>query len=119
MATRKDVRTATTLIRALEAEKDENVRAAFLLALGKLKTADGVQRLLRAAEAERGLFKKKSVAFRVVAIQGLGEARTLEAMDALRVLQQDKEKDVRDAATYALGRIARTSGGSLGAAIAP
>ena len=119
MATRKDVRTAATLIRALEVEKDENVRAAFLLSLGKLKTPDGVQRLLRAAEAERGLFKKKSVAFRVAAIQGLGEARTSEAMDALRALQQDKEKDVRDAATYALGRIARTSGGSPGAAIAP
>lgn len=116
IATRKDLRTAATLIRALEAEKDDEVRAAFLLSLGKLKTPDAVQRLLQAAEAERGLFKKKSVAFRVAAIQGLGEARTPEALKALATLKSDKEADVRDAATYALGRIARTSGGGPSAA---
>lgn len=118
MATRKDLRTAATLIRALDAEKDEEVRAAFLLSLGKLKTPDAVQRLLQASDPARGLFKKKTTAFRIAAIQGLGEARTAEAMEALRALQNDKAQDVRDAATYALGRIARTSGGSGGPASA-
>jgi HEAT repeat protein len=109
LITRKDVKTAATLVKALEDEKDDEVQAAFLLALGKLATQDAVQRLLKAVEPERGLFKKKSVAFRVAAVQGLAEARTPEAMDALRALQSDKEEDVRDGATFALVRIARQS----------
>ena len=42
-----------------------------------------MQRLLKAVEAERGLFKKKSTAFRVAAVQGLGEARTPEALQRI------------------------------------
>ncbi|MEO6525837.1 MAG: HEAT repeat domain-containing protein [Gemmatimonadaceae bacterium] len=113
LLTRKDVKTAATLVRALEDEKDDEVQAAFLLALGKLATPDAVQRLLKAVEAERGLFKKKSPAFRVAAVQGLAEARTPEAMDALTALQTDKEDDVRDAATFALVRIARQHAGPV------
>jgi HEAT repeat protein len=109
LITRKDVKTAATLVRALEDEKDDEVQAAFMLALGKLATTDAVQRLLKAVEPERGLFRKKPVAFRVAAVQGLAEARTPHAMDALRSLQSDKEEDVRDAATFALVRIARNS----------
>jgi HEAT repeat protein len=111
LLTRKDVKTAATLVRALEDEKDDEVQAAFLLALGKLATPDAVQRLLKAVEPERGLFKKKSVAFRVAAVQGLAEARTPEAIDALKGLQGDKDDDVRDAATFALVRIARSNPG--------
>ena len=39
LVARKDVKTAATLVRALEEEKDDEVQAAFLLALGKLGTA--------------------------------------------------------------------------------
>jgi HEAT repeat protein len=111
LLTRKDVKTAATLVRALEDEKDDEVQAAFLLALGKLATPDAVQRLLKAVEPEKGLFKKKPVAFRVAAVQGLAEARTPEAIEALKALQADKEDDVRDAATFSLVRIARSSPG--------
>jgi HEAT repeat protein len=107
LVTRKDVRTAATLIRALDEEKDEEVQAAFLFALGKLGTTDAVQRLLEAVKVEKGLFKKKPTAFRVAAVQGLAEARTKEAMDALRELALDRDEDIRDAASFALGRIAR------------
>ena len=109
LVTRKDVKTAATLVRALEEEKDEEVQAAFLLALGKLATPDAVQRLLKAVEPERGLFKKKGSAFRVAAVQGLGEARSPEATEALKGLQSDKDEEVREAATFALVRIARQS----------
>jgi HEAT repeat protein len=109
LVTRKDVKTAATLVRALEEEKDDEVQAAFLLALGKLATPDAVQRLLKAAEAERGLFKKKATTFRVAAVQGLGEARTPEAVDALKALQSDKDEEIREAATFALVRITRQS----------
>ena len=107
LLTRKDVKTAATLVRALEEEKDDEVQAAFLLALGKLATPDAVQRLIKAVEAERGLFKKKSTAFRVAAVQGLAEARTPDAIDTLKSLQADKDEDVKSAVTFALLRIAK------------
>lgn len=107
LVTRKDVKTAATLVRALEDEKDDEVQAAFLLALGKLATPDAVQRLLKAVEPERGLFKKKSTAFRVAAVQGLGEARTPEATEALKGLVGDKDADVAASAKVALQRIAK------------
>jgi HEAT repeat protein len=107
LVTRNDVKTAATLVRALEEEKDDEVQAAFLLALGKLATPDAVQRLLKAVEPERGLFKKKSTAYRVAAVQGLGEARSAEAVEALKGLQSDKDEEIREAATFALVRIAR------------
>ncbi|HEU4719841.1 MAG TPA: HEAT repeat domain-containing protein [Gemmatimonadaceae bacterium] len=107
LVTRKDVKTAATLVRALEDEKDDEVQAAFLLALGKLATPDAVQRLLKAAEPERVLFKKKSTAFRVAAVQGLGEARTPEATEALKGLVGDKDADVAASAKVALQRIAK------------
>jgi HEAT repeat protein len=107
LVTRRDVKTAATLVRALDDEKDDEVQAAFLLALGKLGTADAVQRLIKAAEPERGLFKKKPTAFRVAAVQGLGEARTPDAVEALTGLQNDRDEEIREAATFALVRIAR------------
>jgi HEAT repeat protein len=109
LVARKDVKTAATLVRALEDEKDDEVQAAFLLALGKLATPDAVQRLIKAVEAERGLFKKKSTAFRVAAVQGLGEARTPEATEALRALVSDKDDDVAGSAKVALQRIAKAT----------
>ena len=109
LVARKDVKTAATLVRALEEEKDDEVQAAFLLALGKLATPDAVQRLLKAVEAERGLFKKKSTAFRVAAVQGLGEARTPEAIEALKGLASDKDDDVAASAKVALQRIAKAT----------
>jgi HEAT repeat protein len=109
LVARKDVKTAATLVRALEEEKDDEVQAAFLLALGKLATPDAVQRLLKAAEAERGLFKKKSTAFRVAAVQGLADSRTPEATEALRALVSDKDDDVAASAKVALQRIAKAT----------
>jgi HEAT repeat protein len=40
-------------------------------------------------------------------VQGLGEARSPEATEALKGLQSDKDEEVREAATFALVRIAR------------
>ena len=107
LVARRDVKTAATLVRALEDEKDDEVQAAFLLALGKLATPDAVQRLVKAVESERGLFRKKSTAFRVAAVQGLGESRTPEAIEALKGLVGDKDDDVAASARVALQRIAK------------
>jgi HEAT repeat protein len=107
LVSRRDVRTAVPLIRALDAEHDDEVQLAFLSALGKLRTADAVERLIKATEPERGLFRKKSTAHRVGAVQALAEAGTPEALATLRALQADKDDEVRDAAGYAVKRAAR------------
>ena len=111
LATRKDLRTsAPHLLRALDVEKDDEVQGALLMALGRLGTPDAVQRLVSAAAPKKGLFDRKSVEYRLTAVSALGEARTPEAVEALRALEQDKESGVRNAAAFALARQGRNSG---------
>jgi hypothetical protein len=102
LAIRKGQRSAGTLVRALETESDLDVQIAILVALGRVASAEAVQRLVQAAEPGGGLFKRKAAAYRIAAVQGLGEARTPAAMTALKGLATDKDKDVREAATRAL-----------------
>jgi HEAT repeat protein len=107
---RKESNITALLLRALDEERDDEVAAAFLIALGRLATPDAVARLIATAEPDKGLFRKKPVALRVAAVQGLSEARSQEAVDALKALQGDKDEDVRVTAVYALGRLARRGG---------
>ena len=72
-------------------------------------TPDAVQRLLAASEPERRYFRGRRTALRSAAVQGLAEARTPAALDRFWGLRGDREHDVRDVATSALARIARTS----------
>jgi HEAT repeat protein len=107
IATRKDSRTSTTLIRAIADEQDEDVQVAMITALGKIATPDAVQKLIKMAESEGRLFRKKTKNFRVAAVQALGEAKTPAALAALKELATDKDKDVRDTATRALAHPGR------------
>lgn len=107
---RKESNVTALLLRALDEERDDEVCASFLIALGRLGTADAVSRLVATAEADKGMFRKKAVALRVAAVQGLAEARTAEALETLKALQADKDEDVRATAVYALGRRARQTG---------
>lgn len=93
---------AEPLIRALDSEKDDEVKAAFYLALGRFGTDAAVERLIAAAQPERGLFRKKPVALRIAAIQALATAGTPAALDALVALQADRERDVQQAVISAL-----------------
>lgn len=99
---RREDATAAPLIRALDEEKDDEVKAAFLLALGRLGSPEAVERLIVTAQPERGFFRKKIVALRVAAVQALAAAGTPQALDALAMLQADKERDVQQAALHAL-----------------
>jgi HEAT repeat protein len=107
---RKETNVTSLLLRALDDEGDDEVCASFLIALGRLGTADAVSRLIATAEADKGMFRRKPVALRVAAVQGLSEARTADALEALKALQTDKDEDVRATAVYALGRRARQAG---------
>ena len=107
IATRKDSRTSATLIRAIEEESDTDVQLAMVAALGRVATPDAVQKLVKMAEPEGRLFRKKDTGLRVAATQALGEARTPAALTALRDLAADKEREVRDTATRALAQAGR------------
>jgi HEAT repeat protein len=104
ISTRKDGKTAVTLIRAIDGENDGDVQMAMVAALGKVATPDAVQKLVKMAEPEGRLFRKKDVSLRVAAVQALGEARTPVAVNALKELTSDKDKDVRETATRALAQ---------------
>ena len=85
-----------------EALRHPEVQAVILAALGKQATDEAVARLLKAAEPEGRLFKRKPTALRVSAVQALAEANTPAALAALRRFADDKEREVRDTAVRAL-----------------
>ena len=97
LSNRKGAKSATTLTRALDDESDVEVQLAILAALGRLGTPDAVNRLVKAAEPDGRLFKKKPVAFRVAAVHALGDVKTSTARAVLQSLANDKERDVREA----------------------
>jgi HEAT repeat protein len=105
-STARGARTAATLLRALDGESDVEVQISILTALGRVGTADAVERLIKAAEPDGRLFKRKPASFRVAAVQALGEARTPTALAALQVLTTDRDKDVREAAQKAVTEVA-------------
>ena len=92
----KQARQGITLSRALDAEADEEVQLAILASLGRIATAEAVEKLIGAAEPEGRLFRKKSPAYRLAAVQALGDAGTPEALTALKALAEDKDRDVRE-----------------------
>jgi HEAT repeat protein len=101
---------ATTLVRALENEEEEDVQFAILAALGKVATQDAVNRLVKAAEPDGVLFRRKSTAYRAAAVRALGESRTPVAAAALRMLLNDKDREVREAVKAALDALRQGSG---------
>jgi len=104
---RTESNVTTLLLDALDDERDEQVALSFLAVLGRLGTPDAVTRLNTTAEPDKGLFRKKSAALRVGAVQALAECSSELAIAALRVLQGDRDEAVRAAAVDALGRRAR------------
>ena len=102
LSTKRDGRTSSTLIRAIEDEQDSDVQVAMIAALGRVATPDAVQKLVKLAEPEARLFRKKPIAIRIAAVQALGEAKTQAAVTALKGLVEDKEREVRETAIRAL-----------------
>ena len=107
ISTRRDAKTANTLIKAIEDEDDVDVQLAMIAALGKVATPDAITKLVKMAQPEGRLFKKKTASLRVAAVQALGDARTPAALNALKELADDKDREVRDAANRAIAQSAR------------
>jgi HEAT repeat protein len=107
LATKRDGKSAATLIRAIDDEHDGDVQVAMIAGLGKVGTSEAVLKLLKIAAPETRMFRKKTSPLRVAAVQALSEARTPAAIAALKDLINDKDRDVRDTATRALAHLTR------------
>lgn len=91
------VEMAEPLLRALESERDEDVQAAYLVALSRIATPDAVEQLVAFAQPGRGLFRRNARRIRLAAVQGLAKVPTLQARAALRALEQDSDAAIRRA----------------------
>jgi hypothetical protein len=107
LGNRRDNRASMTLLRAIDDEDDADVQLAMIAALGRVGTAEAIQRLVKMAEPEGRLFKKKDAALRVAAVQALGDAKTPAAVTALKALADDKDREVRETAARALAQAPR------------
>ena len=97
------------LVNAAESEEDENVRAEFYRALGRIGTQDAVQALVRTAKPKgllkgfgQGLPGIKSDGARLAATEGLGLAGGRMSLDALQELSKDRDKGVKEMARKGL-----------------
>ncbi len=89
---------------ALAVEPEEDVALEMLASLGKLGSADAVQRLIRMAMSspERAL---QAGWFRVASLEALVVARGHAAVPTLEVLATDKDEEVAAAAQRLLGSV--------------
>jgi hypothetical protein len=72
--------------------------------LGRLGTAEAVERLIAYAAPRRGVFRANTVLLRLAAVDGLAKAKTTSAKRALSELADDADRAVRDAAIAASAR---------------
>jgi hypothetical protein len=107
LASRKQNTAAHTLTSALAVEEDGEVQMQLVSTLGRVSTPDAVQQLVALAESAGGLFRRKSSALRIAAVQALGEARSPIAVAALNRLRTDKDAQVREAAIRAVNGVRR------------
>jgi len=98
----RNARAVVGLIKALDEEVDADVQLTMLTALGKAGTPDALRRLIKAAEPDSRLFRRKPLAYRVTAVQALGESSASMARAALSTLTKDRDREVRDAAAREL-----------------
>ncbi|MBW7934306.1 MAG: HEAT repeat domain-containing protein, partial [Gemmatimonadaceae bacterium] len=83
--TRREERIVPALLPLLDTEEELEVQLALVASLGKIVTADGVQKLIALANpTERMLRRRGGPLLRLSAIEALGEARTPAAMGALQ-----------------------------------
>lgn len=84
---------ASALLRALAVEKDSEVEVEILYALGRIASADAVQKLIRLCSQSGAADKPAS--YRIAAIEALAVARRSAALPLLRAMSSDSEPTVR------------------------
>ncbi len=92
---------AGDLLEVLDTEQDTDVQQAIVTALGKVATAEAIERLQNVAKPGN-LFRRKPSGLRIAAVNALAEAATQESLDVLRGMANDRDKEVRAAIERAL-----------------
>jgi HEAT repeat protein len=104
----KQPRAVQAILKALDEEQDGEAQAMMLAALGRAATPEAVERLVKTAREDGGIFRRRKLsAQRVAALLALGEAATPAAFAAVESLVQDRDRDVRDTATRVLANRGR------------
>ena len=99
----------------LDSEPDREVRDAAVAALGRIGTPEAVQLLIRCAQGETAHPKKRSAAYRLQACRALVLVRTPQAMAAVQMLRDDRDREVRDGAARLVAQAARRGTGTFSA----
>jgi HEAT repeat protein len=93
----------------LDTEPELEVLYAAIAALGTIGTADAVQVLIRAANGESDHPRKRSASYRLQACAALAVIRTPQAMAAVQLLRDDRDREVREGSMRLVAQAARRS----------
>lgn len=100
---------AMPLLNAAAKEQRPDVQAEYYRALGRIGSPEAVQALVKVAESGGSFLSRRASPARLAAIEALGIAGGKSGVATLRVLTQDRARDVQEAASKALAQ-ARSSG---------
>ena len=86
---------SAALVRALDKEEDPEVQVEILAAMGRIRSPDAVQKLIRLCSPTAGT---PSGSFRIAAAEALTTARGQAAVPFLRAMLDDRDPNVRTTA---------------------
>jgi hypothetical protein len=91
----------------LDGEADPEVLFAAIAALGRIGGADAVQLLIRAVNGETQHPRRRGASYRLQACAALAQIRTPQAMAAVQLLRDDRDREVREGAMRLVAQAAR------------
>lgn len=91
----------------LDGEPEREVLYAAVAALGTIGTPEAVQVLVRCANGESEHTRKRSASYRLQACAALALVRTPQAMAAVQVLRDDRDREVREGSMRLVAQAAR------------
>lgn len=103
----------------LDTEADREVLYAAIAALGVIGGADAVQVLIRAANGETEHPRRKGASYRLQACAALAQIRTPQAMAAVQLLRDDRDREVREGSMRLVAQAARRGTAAVRAVSAP
>jgi HEAT repeat protein len=95
------------LLPLLNTESDTEVLYAAMHAIGSIGTPEGVQSLIACAQGESANPLKRNAVFRLPACAALVIVRTPQAMAAVGMLREDRDRAVRDGAQRLVAQAVR------------
>ncbi len=96
---------AMSLINAADEEANVALKAEYYRALGRIGTREAVNALAQAAQPRGGLFGQRNVPGRKAAVEALVLVGSDAAVDVLKSLTEDKDREVRELAKKGIKEI--------------